>query len=287
MTDPLIVIKEQFSKLTNAQRAIADYILKNSSEVAFLTINQLAQRVDTSTTTIMRLTSNLGYKGYSEFQKGLQQLLRDQTAPQNRLKLNLENMNKDDLWEKTITHHLYHIQKMTEQMSKSQLDEVVKKITSSNQIYCTSVRSGLPVGQYLSHGLNRTLGNCRLVIADASDWVDEVVTMQPEDLIIATSFPRYAERIIDFTKAAKERGVKIVAITDSYSSPIIEYADITLICDSDSLAFHNSPISAMVVADYLINATALSQSEKAKKRLNQINDVLTNMNYHHKQIGHK
>lgn len=285
MTDPLIIIKENLSQLTNAQRAIADYILKNSSDVAFLTINQLAQRVNTSTTTIMRLTSNLGYKGYSEFQKGLQQLLRNQTAPQNRLKVNLENLNEDDLWDNTITHHLYHIQKITEQMSKEQLDEVVKKITSSNQIYCTSVRSGLPVGQYLSHGLNRTLGNCRLMIADTSDWVDEVITMQPQDLIIATSFPRYAKRIIDFIKAAKDRGVKIVAITDSYSSPIIEYADISLICDSDSLAFHNSPIAAMVVADYLINATALSQSEKAKERLDQINDVLTSMNYHYKEIG--
>lgn len=58
MTDPLNTIKENLSQLTNAQRAIADYILKNSSDVAFLTINQLAQRVDTSTTTIMRLTSN-------------------------------------------------------------------------------------------------------------------------------------------------------------------------------------------------------------------------------------
>ncbi|ADC49611.1 transcriptional regulator RpiR family SIS domain protein [Alkalihalophilus pseudofirmus OF4] len=281
MTNPLTVIKEHLSKLTNAQRIIADYILKNSSEVAFLTIHDLAQRVNTSSTTIMRLMSNLGYSGYSEFQKGLQKLIRDQTAPQTRLEINLENVNKDDLWGNTINHHLYQIQKVMEQMPKSQLDEVVKKITSSRQVICTSVRSGLPIGQYLTHGLNRTLGNCRLVIADTSDWVDEIITMKSEDLIIATSFPRYAKRIIDFVKAAKCHGVQIVAITDSYSSPIVEYADIVLPCDSDSLAFHNSPIVAMIVADYLINATAIGQSEETRKRLDKINEMLKDMNYHY------
>ncbi|WP_252312207.1 MurR/RpiR family transcriptional regulator [Sinobaca sp. H24] len=283
MTNPLNDLKNNVSNLTTAQRSIADYILKNSSEAAFLTVNQLANRVNTSTTTIMRLTSNLGYSGYSEFQKGLQQLLRDRTAPPNRLEDNLKNVGSDDLWGKTIDHHLDHIHQVRSQLSKSQLDEVVNQILSSNQIYCTSVRSGLPVGQYLTHGLNRTMGNCKLVLADTVDWVDEVISMQPGDLIIATSFPRYARRIIDFIKAAKLREVKVVAITDSYSAPIVEYADIVLPCDSKSLAFHNSPIAAMVVVDYLINATAMSQSTKTKQRLDEVNNVLTSMNYHYKE----
>lgn len=283
MTNPLEDLKNKVSNLTSAQRSIADYILKNSSEAAFLTINQLAKRVNTSTTTIMRLTSNLGYSGYSEFQKGLQQLLRDRTAPPNRLEDNLKNVGSDDLWGKTIDHHLDHIQQVRNQLSKNQLDEVVNQILSSHQIFCTSVRSGLPVGQYLTHGLNRTMGNCKLVLADTVDWVDEVISMQSGDLIIAASFPRYARRIIDFIKAAKLRDVKVVAITDSYSAPIVEYADIVLLCDSKSLAFHNSPIAAMVVVDYLINATAISQSAKTKQRLDDVNNVLTSMNYHYKE----
>lgn len=283
MTNPLNDLKNNVSNLTTAQRSIADYILKNSSEAAFLTVNQLANRVNTSTTTIMRLTSNLGYSGYSEFQKGLQQLLRDRTAPPNRLEDNLKNVGSDDLWGKTIDHHLDHIHQVRSQLSKNQLDEVVNQIISSNQIYCTSVRSGLPVGQYLTHGLNRTMGNCKLVLADTVDWVDEVISMQPGDLIIATSFPRYARRIIDFIKAAKLREVNVVAITDSYSAPIVEYADIVLPCDSKSLAFHNSPIAAMIVVDYLITATAISQSAKTKQRLDEVNNVLTSMNYHYKE----
>ncbi|MBB6451037.1 DNA-binding MurR/RpiR family transcriptional regulator [Geomicrobium halophilum] len=281
MDNPITNIKENISDLTTAQRSVADYILKNPYEVAFFTVDQLALHVGTSTTTIMRLAFNLGYSGYSEFQKGLQEILRSQTAPHARLESNLKNIENDDLWWNTINHHINQVQQMTEQISREQLDKVTQNIISARQIFCTSVRSGLPVGQYLTHGLNRTLGNCKMIMADSSDWVDDVISMESTDLIIATSFPRYAKRIIDFVKTAKTQGVQIVAITDNYSAPIVDDADIILPCDSSSLAFHNSPIGAMVVADYLINATARRGFEKTKQRLNEVNKVLTNINYHH------
>lgn len=280
MDNPITKLKENISELTAAQRSAADYILKNSSEAAFYTVEQLARQVGTSTTTIMRMTMNLGYSGYSEFQKGLQAVLRDQTAPNIRLESNLKKIDENDLWGNTINFHTLQIQNMMGQISNDQLAQVTELITSARRIFCTSVRSGLPVGQYLTQGLNRTLGNCRLVIADTSDWVDNVISMCPEDLIIATSFPRYAKRIIDFVKVAKSRGVQIVAITDNYSAPIVDYANVVLPCDSNSLAFHNSPITAMIVADYLINATAIKQSAKTKKRLDQVTSVLTSIDYH-------
>lgn len=280
MENPITKLKENISELTNAQRIVADYILKNSSEAAFYTIEQLARQVGTSTTTVIRMTTSLGYSGYSDFQKGVQAVLKNQTAPNARMESNLKNIEKDGLWGKTINHYIHQIQTTMDHIPKEQLDEVVHRISTARKIYCTSVRSGLPIGQYLTHGLNRILGNCSLVLADTSDWVDEVIAMNPGDLIIVTSFPRYAKRIIDFVSVARSQGVQIVAITDNYSAPIVEYSDIVLPCDSNSLAFHNSPIASMVVADYLISATAIQKSSETKDRLDKVNEVLTSINYH-------
>ncbi|MFS0788822.1 MurR/RpiR family transcriptional regulator [Shouchella sp. 1P09AA] len=279
--NPLIILKDNLQELTPVQRKVADYIIKNPSDVAFMTVHQLAQVVETSTTTIMRLTNRLEYSGYTEFQEGLQQLVREQTAPHHRLEVNLEQVDKDDLWSNTITSYLQRIQTMSSHISSDQVGEVVRQIVNSRHIYCTSVLSGLPVAQYLRQGLNRTLGNCQLLTADAtSEWVDNVINMQSDDLIIVVSFPRYARRIIHLLEAAKKRGTKVVAITDKYSSPVVEYADVVLPCQSTSLAFHNSPIEAMIVADYLISATAIQQSESTKRRLDNINHILTKTRYH-------
>lgn len=281
MENPLVNLQTNIAGLTAAQRKVADYILQHPSEVAFLTVDKLALQVGTSTTTIMRLAFSLGYTGYTEFQKGLQAILRNKTDPHTRLETNLQYMGESNLWAHTGTHHLNQIENLMNIISAEYLEEIVEEISKANQLFCTSVRSGLPVGQYLTHGLNRSLGNCKLVVADESDWIDDMVNMQSTDLIIATSFPRYAQRIIDYIKIAKERNVTVIGITDSYSAPIVSYADYVLPCDSSSVAFHNSPIAAMIIADYIISATAIKNSDRTRERLDEVNTILTSINYHH------
>lgn len=281
MNDPILKLKEKIVDLTASQRKVADYIIKNPMEVAFLTVDQLAGLVGTSTTTIMRLAFNLNYTGYTEFQKELQELLRNQAAPHTRLEANLKDVSESDLWIRCVENQLNNINKTKEMISNDTLIKVLDLITSSNRVYCACVKSGLPVGQYLTFGLNRLIGHCELLIPDQSDWVDLLLNLNSNDIVIAISFPRYARRIVDFITQAKERDAKIITLTDSYSSPLIKYSDIVLPCNSGSLAFHNSPIAAMVVADYLISAIALKYPDKTKVRLDKINEVLTKINYHY------
>ncbi|MDV2885520.1 MurR/RpiR family transcriptional regulator [Alkalihalophilus pseudofirmus] len=280
MNDPILKLTEKITNLTATQRKVADYIIKNPMEVAFLTVDQLAGIVGTSTTTIMRLTFNLNYSGYTEFQKELQELLRNQAAPQTRLEANLKGVTENDLWNRCVDNQISNINKTKEVISSDTLKNVIDLIISSNRIYCTSAKSGLPVGQYLNFGLNRLLGNSELIIADQSDWVDLLLNLDSDDLIIATSFPRYARRIVDLVSYAKDRGVKIITLTDGYSSPLVKYSDIVLPCNPSSLAFHNSPIAAMVVADYIISSIAINYPDKTKERLDNMNNVLTKIQYH-------
>ena len=280
MKNPIESLQEKISELTETQRKTADYIIKHPLDVAFLTIDQLAGIVGTSTTTIMRLTFNVGYSGYAEFQKGLQEILRNQAAPQTRLEANIKGINQNDLWGKFAESHIDAIQDTMNMISNESLEQAQEMILSARRILCTSVRSGLPVAQYLTHGLNRLFGNTQLIIADVSDWVDSAVEMNSHDILIAISFPRYARRIIDFSKATKGNGVKIIAITDSYSSPLIDYSDIVLPCNSSSMAFHNSVVSSMFVADYLISALAINNPERTTERLDKVNSMLMDINYH-------
>ncbi|MCM3790000.1 MurR/RpiR family transcriptional regulator [Domibacillus indicus] len=280
MENPIIKLQEKISELTETQKRVADYIIKHPLDVAFLTVDQLAGIVGTSTTTIMRLTFSVGYSGYTEFQKGLQEILRNRAAPQTRLEANIKGMGENNLWGRYAESQISSIQDTMNMITPEVLEQTMDKIVSAERIICTSVRSGLPVAQYLTHGLNRLLGNTQLILADVSDWVDSIVNMTSNDLVIAISFPRYARRIIDFTETAKRNEVQVISITDSYSSPLMKHSDLILPCNSSSIAFHNSAVSSMFVADYLISAIAINYPEKTKERLDKVNEILTNMNYH-------
>ncbi|MEH7414539.1 MurR/RpiR family transcriptional regulator [Neobacillus drentensis] len=281
MENPILKLKDKASKLTETQRRVADYIIKNPLDVAFLTVDQLAGIVGTSTTTIMRLTFSLGYSGYTEFQKGLQEILRSQAAPQTRLEINLLDLNQSNLWQRCAENQLQNIQSTFEMITAETLDQTLEMIVSAERIICTSVRSGMPVAQYLTFNLNRLLGNCELIVSDLSDWIDKAASLTSSDLVIAASFPRYARRTVEFVNAAKEKNAKVISITDSYSSPLVKYSDLILPCSSSSIAFHNSAISSIFVADYLISALAINYPEKVKTRLDEVNSILTNINYHY------
>ncbi len=274
-------LKCNISGMTDAQRKVADYIIKNPFEIAFMTIEQLAKKVGTSTTTIMRLMTFSGFSGYTEFQKDLREILRNEVSPKTRLQINLKEMSYSDLWLQCYEKQIKNIQDTISMISTEKLDETIQRIVDARQVYFASARGGLPVAQYLTSFFNRMFSNCRLVNADMlTEWLDLLLEMNSTHLIVAISYPRYASRLVDLLRLAKANDTQIISLTDSYSSPLAEFSDFILPCSCDSLGFHNSPVSAMVIADCLINVAAIRHAAIVEKRLDKANDIAINLNYY-------
>ena len=66
-------IQEMYSTFTPSQRNVADYFLKNYDSCAFLTLDDIALRIGVSTTTVIRFARTMGYRGYSELQRDIQE----------------------------------------------------------------------------------------------------------------------------------------------------------------------------------------------------------------------
>jgi len=65
----------------------ADYVLKNAKEIAFLSIAEVSKQSSVSSATIVRFCRTLGFKGYTEFAKLIQQSLQSDLTAFNRFKL--------------------------------------------------------------------------------------------------------------------------------------------------------------------------------------------------------
>src|SRR5579872_988563 len=60
-------IQGTYSALRTAEQRVADFILKHAEELIHLTVTELAERTQTSESTVVRLCQKIGYKGYQEF----------------------------------------------------------------------------------------------------------------------------------------------------------------------------------------------------------------------------
>ena len=277
----LDILQQELCNLTSAQRKVADYILKNPVEASFLTLDQLASVAEVSTTTVMRLSFNLGYSGYSEFQKELQELLRNRVSPTVRLEANIKAVGNDSLLIECAEKQIRNIRATVDFLSGDVTNICLESILKARKVYIVGVRTSFGAAYYLYQGLNQILDNCEILEPGSGDQVERILDISSSDLVIAISLPRYGRATVDLVTAIKNlRGAKIISITDGYTSPLASISDLVLPCAFSSLAFHNSITGAVIISDFLITSVAMREAKKTKQRLASCEEVFTALNFH-------
>lgn len=135
MKNPIDVLKAQVASLPKSQKLVVDYIIQHYNDVGFMTVEQLAKEVGTSTTTVMRLMNSVGYSGYTEFQKNLHTLLKEEATPQMRLEQNLKQQPYREDWQRHYALQTEQIQKAIQLNSEASLDGAIKQIYSAKRIF--------------------------------------------------------------------------------------------------------------------------------------------------------
>ena len=72
----LKMIDERYHKFSKGQKKLADFIREDYDKAAFLTAAKMGGEVGVSESTVVRFATALGYDGYPEFQKALEELVR-------------------------------------------------------------------------------------------------------------------------------------------------------------------------------------------------------------------
>ena len=122
----------------------------------------------------------------------------------------------------------------------------------------------------LAYAMRRLGIRCEL-----ADWAgglapEQVTLLRPTDAMLAISFTPYAQATVDLTTAAFRRGIKVVAITDSPFSPLIQAATVWLeVAEADHLGFR-SLAGSFALATTLAVGVARERSAEQNK-----NSILT------------
>ena len=94
---------------------------------------------------------------------------------------------------------------------------------------------------------------------------EQILRIDHNDVIIGISFPRYSNQTVTALRYAKTHGAKVIAITDSKSSPLVPYSDNVLIARSDMASF----VDSLVAPLSLINALIVAVSIRARDRVTE------------------
>ena len=94
----LHTIESNLSDFSKGQKRIAGYILENYDKAAFMTASKLGKLVGVSESTVVRFATVLGYDGYPNMQRALQEMIRSRLTSTQRIQQAGERLDHKTCW---------------------------------------------------------------------------------------------------------------------------------------------------------------------------------------------
>jgi DNA-binding MurR/RpiR family transcriptional regulator len=246
------MIVRSYRKLTKSEKRIADYILRNPDEAAFLTSTKLAQRANVSEATVARFSTEIGCSGFADFQKILQNVLKEKLKPSEKLSQISKLYSNKAVHNAIFSTTIRNLKSTWENINPELLDAVTEKIIRANRIYIVGMRRSFSVAYALYYDLSNFSMNVILIDTSHGLLFDKVAAMKNDDVCITISFPRYASITYEILQHAKKAGCPIVAITDSLVSPIAQLADYVLPANYEVPSYSDSVVVALALTECIV-----------------------------------
>jgi len=267
-------ISQNFESFTHSQKKVANYVMDNHNNIAFNTLEEVAEKIGVSTTTVIRFTRELGYSGYSDMQKDIQSTIMNKVSLPERLTEVIE-IPKNQLLKDSFSNDIQNIQDTLAMLSEETLEDAVSSISAARKIYILGMRSSFSLAYYLTSRLGQIKNNVSLIQSAGMMYPEEIVSAEPGDVCIAYLFPRYSKTTAKILSWLKKNGVKIVLFTSLNESSVHGYGDIILPCAVSGISFKNSYTAPLCLTNYIFSALATSDYEGSKKTLERTEEILS------------
>jgi DNA-binding MurR/RpiR family transcriptional regulator len=276
--DLMRVIQTNFHRLSKGQKIIAQYIMNNYDKAAFMTAAKLGEKVGVSESTVVRFANAIGYIGYPQLQKQLQEMVKTKLTTVQRIEMSSDYTNKDSVLKNILKSDMENIRTTMEEIDNISFEQAVESISEAKSVYIIGLRSSTALAEFLGFYLNLIRDNVHVVTYTIGDIFEQLFRIGENDLVIAIGFPRYSARTVKALEYVKLRKAKTIAVTDSMLSPLCAHADHTLIAKSSMESFVDSIVAPMSVLNALIVALGIKEKQNISTSFASLEEIWNKYN---------
>ena len=275
--DIITRINERFSKMSKSHKVIASYISDNYDQAVFMTAAQLGKTVGISESTVVRFASSLGYDGYPEFQKALEEWVKDKLSGVQKIGVKYGKSTQSEILNSVLNSDMEKIADTIDNLDPVAFETATDIILQARHVYIVGLRSCEPLADFLSFYLNMIRGDVSMVrTTSVTELFEQMIRVDERDCVIGISFPRYSMRTLKAMEFATDRNAKVITITDTVHSPMNLYSSCNLLARSDMVSIVDSLVAPLSVINALVVAMCLKQPEEVKQNLKDLEEAWGN-----------
>lgn len=270
----MAIMNEKYKTMSKGQKLLARYTMENYPKVAFMTASKLGETVGVSESTVVRFANALGFSGYPKFQDALQELIKTKLTTVERVEMANRDYSSDSkILENVLKTDIDNIKETMDSLERKSYEDAINLMISAKKVYVMGLRSSIYVAKYLGYYLNYILDDVVIIRMDMGEPIEQMMKLGPGDVLIAISFPRYSRKTIQVARFAKNRGAKVIALTDSNNAPTAKISDVVVTVRNNMVSFVDSLVPAFSVANALVIGVAMREKEDIMSYFNQLEAI--------------
>jgi DNA-binding MurR/RpiR family transcriptional regulator len=252
-------IREYYDHLSRSYRKVADYIMSNYYDVAFMTAAQLAYAVGVDTTTVVRFSQRLGYNGYPD----LLQDVREQVKSEIYAAYEPKPLAPDDpagVFKDRIEQERQNLQQMLVQNPPDHLGAVARLLDSIERIVVVGEGYAETVAEMVAQQFRHRGVQADYLPNDAVKKAATLMTLDRNVLVIGISATAYGRDVARALEFARARGAKTLGIIGSLASPVNRMSDLVIYAPTEAIG----PLPSIVALVAALSGLVLVASKESE-----------------------
>ena len=219
----LFAIQQKYPELSAKEKQIADFILEHPRESVNPSIEELAERIGISESTMVRFARKLGYSGYQRFRIAL---ARETIPPASQL-FERDVANATDSIDTVFNSAVSSLLETQKILDQTLIHTVATLFTNAKNVYLLGLGGSNIVAEDALHKLVRTGLTCQW----AADFHLQLMMASQgtsEDVALLISHTGSGYDTLALAEELKASDVPLVVLTSNPRSPLARLADYVL-----------------------------------------------------------
>ena len=263
-----------YPKLSPQLKKCAAYILDHPSEVATLSMRQVAARASVPPSTLNRLARALDFRTYNEFRALYRDSINEQSAGFSLEAGQLHAVARDSETDHALDVYqqaaVGNINTLFDHIDRAAVERAAQALAEARNVLVAGMHASHSFANYLHYVAATVFRNWHLVVRPNGELSHLVEALTPADVTVCIAIEPCAADTIKLARRARESGARVVGITDRRTSPLAACADDILLISVHSPSFFPSHIGAAALVEMLVGMVAARGGQSVVERVERL-----------------
>lgn len=269
-------IPQYWAHLSASERKLARVLMQPGFSLAGFQAAELAALAEVSRACTARFFQKVGYESFNQARRLERDLAGNSPLARSAADLQSGQAGLGDdqrcaqAWRAHADSQQQQLESLHQAITPGQVAAAVSLLFGAPRVYVLGLRASHVPACY-AQALWLQLRHDVLLLGDSAGRPSELLSqVRPGDLLVVVDFRRRASQLLPLMRAAAQRQVRQLLITDTPMSDLVTLAEVSLCCPNARHHIFDSHIGAFSLIHFLAGELAARHPEPVRQRLAEI-----------------